>query len=78
MRPAAPSFQEFPEALWNGEDNQIETCRRVSGQSGSGRMRVGRELNYQSGSDRGSPNLERTLFSKRVMAQIWSPVRVRT
>jgi hypothetical protein len=33
---------------------------------------------YRLGSDRGSPNHESTLLSKRVMAQIWSPVRVRT
>ena len=31
-----------------------------------------------SGSDRGSPNQGSTLFSKRVMAQIRSPARVRT
>ena len=33
---------------------------------------------YRLGSDRGSPNHGSTLFSKRVMAQIRSPVRVRT
>ena len=33
---------------------------------------------YRLGSDRGSPNHGSTLASKRVMAQIWSPVRVRT
>src|SRR5215472_16846728 len=32
----------------------------------------------QSGSDRGSPNHGSTLFSKRVRAQIRSPLRVRT
>ena len=33
---------------------------------------------YRVGSDRGSPNQGSTLLSKRVMAQIRSPVRVRT
>ena len=33
---------------------------------------------YAPGSDRGSPNAGNTLFSKRVMAQIRSPLRVRT
>ena len=33
---------------------------------------------YGLGSDRGSPNHGRTLFSKRVMAQIRSPVKVST
>jgi hypothetical protein len=33
---------------------------------------------YRLGSERGSPNHGNTLFSKRVMAQIRSPVRVRT
>src|SRR5215472_2601320 len=33
---------------------------------------------YRLGSDRGSPNHGSTLLSKRVMAQIRSPVRVRT
>jgi hypothetical protein len=33
---------------------------------------------YRLGSDRGSPNHGSTLASKRVMAQIWSPVRVST
>ena len=33
---------------------------------------------YRLGSDRGSPNHGSTLASKRVMAQIWWPVRVRT
>jgi hypothetical protein len=33
---------------------------------------------YRLGSDRGSPNDGSTLFSKRVMAQIRSPVSVRT
>ena len=33
---------------------------------------------YRAGSDRGSPNQGRTAFSKRVMAQIRSPVRVST
>jgi len=33
---------------------------------------------YRLGSDRGSPNQGSTLLSKRVMAQIRSPVRVRT
>src|SRR5882672_4950799 len=33
---------------------------------------------YRLGSDRGRPNHGSTLFSKRVMAQIRSPVRVRT
>ena len=37
-----------------------------------------REAGYRLGSDRGSPNQGRTLLSKRVMAQIWSPVRVST
>ena len=36
------------------------------------------DAGYRLGSDRGSPNDGRTLFSKRVMAQIRSPVRVRT
>ena len=36
------------------------------------------EAGYRLGSDRGSPNHGSTLFSKRVMAQIRSPVRVRT
>jgi hypothetical protein len=36
------------------------------------------ETGYRVGSDRGSPNHGSTVFSKRVMAQIWSPVRVRT
>src|SRR5262249_39400656 len=34
--------------------------------------------NHQSGSDCGSPNQGSTLLSKRVMAPIRSPVRVRT
>jgi hypothetical protein len=33
---------------------------------------------YRSGSDRGSPNQGSTLLSKRVRAQIRSPVSVRT
>jgi hypothetical protein len=33
---------------------------------------------YRLGSDRGSPNHGSTLASKRVMAQIRSPARVRT
>src|SRR6266545_3598575 len=33
---------------------------------------------YRLGSDRGSPNAASTLLSKRVMAQIRSPARVRT
>ena len=33
---------------------------------------------YRLGRDRGSPNDGSTVFSKRVMAQIRSPVRVRT
>jgi hypothetical protein len=33
---------------------------------------------HHPGSDRGSPNHGSTAFSKRVMAQIRSPVRVRT
>jgi hypothetical protein len=33
---------------------------------------------YALGRDRGSPNHGNTLLSKRVMAQIWSPVRVST
>jgi hypothetical protein len=33
---------------------------------------------YRLGSDRGSPNHGSTPGSKRVMAQIWPPVRVRT
>jgi hypothetical protein len=37
-----------------------------------------REAGYLLGSDRGSPNDGSTLFSKRVMAQIRSPLRVRT
>jgi hypothetical protein len=41
----------------------------VSGRAGAG---------YRLGSERGSPNQGRTLFSKRVMAQIRSPVRVST
>ena len=36
------------------------------------------EAGYRLGSDRGSPNHGSTLLSKRVMAQIRSPVRVRT
>jgi hypothetical protein len=36
------------------------------------------DAGYGPGSDRGSPNDGRTLFSKRVMALIWSPARVRT
>jgi pimeloyl-ACP methyl ester carboxylesterase len=36
------------------------------------------DAGYGLGSDRGSPNDGRTLFSKRVIAQIRSPVRVRT
>jgi hypothetical protein len=36
------------------------------------------QAGYRPGSDRGSPNHGNTLASKRVMAQIWSPVRVRT
>ena len=36
------------------------------------------DAGYGLGSDRGSPNDGRTLVSKRVMAQIRSPVRVRT
>jgi hypothetical protein len=35
-------------------------------------------VNYRLGSDRGSANHGSTLFSKRVMAQIRSPLRVRT
>src|ERR1035438_1998304 len=35
------------------------------------------DAGYELGSDRGSPNDGRTLFSKRVMAQIRSPARVR-
>ncbi len=38
----------------------------------------GPEAGYRFGSDRGSPNHGSTLLSKRVMAQIRSPVRVRT
>src|SRR5215467_4933630 len=37
-----------------------------------------RPRGYLVGSDRGSPNQGSTLFSKRVIAQIRSPVRVRT
>ena len=37
-----------------------------------------RRTDYQPGSDRGRPNHGSTLFSKRIMAQIRSPVRVRT
>jgi hypothetical protein len=36
------------------------------------------ETGYRLGSDRGSPNHGSTVFSKRVMAQIRSPVRVST
>ena len=36
------------------------------------------EAGYRLGSDRGSPNHRSTPLSKRVMAQIRSPVRVRT
>ena len=36
------------------------------------------QAGYRLGSDRGSPNQGSTLLSKRVMAQIRSPVRVRT
>jgi hypothetical protein len=36
------------------------------------------EAGYRLGSDRGSPNQPSTLLSKRVKAQIRSPVRVRT
>jgi hypothetical protein len=36
------------------------------------------EAGYRLGSDRGSPNHGSTLLSKRVMAEIRSPVRVRT
>ena len=37
-----------------------------------------RTADHQLGSDRGSPNHGSTLLSKRVTAQIRSPVRVRT
>ncbi len=36
------------------------------------------EARYRLGSERGSPKAGRTVFSKRVMAQIRSPLRVRT
>jgi serine/threonine protein kinase len=42
------------------------------------RFRQGLQLSHRSGSDRGSPNHGSTLLSKRVIAQIRSPVRVRT
>jgi hypothetical protein len=38
----------------------------------------GPQAGYRSGSDRGSPNQGSTLLSKRVRAQIRSPVSVRT
>jgi hypothetical protein len=38
-------------------------------------MRTGRELNYQPGSDRDSPNHGSTVSSKRVMARIRPPIR---
>jgi hypothetical protein len=42
------------------------------------RRRAHSEAAYRLGSDRGSPNHGSALFSKRVMPQIRSPVRVRT
>jgi hypothetical protein len=42
------------------------------------RCRAHSEAAYRLGSDRGSPNHGSTLLSKRVKAQIRSPVRVRT
>ncbi len=52
-----------------------ERDQRLGEVSGKG---VARRPGYRLGSDRGSPNNGSTLFSKRVMAQIRSPVRVRT
>ena len=45
---------------------------------GTVRAIYGLDAGYGLGSDRGSPNDGRTLFSKRVMALIRSPLRVRT
>jgi hypothetical protein len=57
------------------------TAPAESGAFGSWRVRpwAGRAgAGYRLGSERGSPNQGRTLLSKRVMAQIRSPVRVST
>ena len=59
-----------------GSQGHTETVPQADPQPGKGLSR--REAGYRLGSDRGSPNHGSTLLSKRVMAQIRSPVRVRT
>jgi hypothetical protein len=51
---------------------------RMAGNTYRLRAKAAREAGYRLGSDRGSPNHGSTLASKRVMAHIRPPARVRT
>ena len=60
-------------------DEPAQVARCILDMPGAAdRATFGSEAGYRLGSDRGSPNHGSTLLSKRVMAQIRSPVRVRT
>ena len=61
------------------EDGHADNARGLAGPRIRAAAHIHRsEAGYRLGSDRGSPNHGSTLFSKRVMAEIRSPVRVRT
>jgi hypothetical protein len=72
-------------ARWVAAGRHTETARRMlelhstSPGVGFAAVHIHRsEAGYRLGSDRGSPNHGSTFFSKRVMAEIRSPVSVRT
>ena len=58
--------------------SQARTKTRPASRSPTGQGAVPAEAGYRLGSDRGNPNHGSTLVSKRVIAQIRSPVRVST
>src|SRR4030095_12069536 len=71
----APALSRY--AVWGGNDPDSLSRHGLPGSCGAhSPMPIGNWL--WLGSDRGSPNHGSTVFSKRVMAQIRSPVTVRT
>jgi hypothetical protein len=66
------NFRSDSGAFWQS------AAPRMAGNTYRLRAKAAREAGYRLGSDRGSPNQGRTLASKRVMARIWPPARVRT
>src|SRR6266545_3296887 len=79
-RRAVPAQQFARDAHWtDGGPRGLRRGHPVSVVARSHpRCRAHSEAAYRLGSDRGSPNHGSTLLSKRVKAQIRSPVRVRT